>query len=274
MKVNIKQLMWDKGLTQTQLADIMGVNQSVISKFVLGKREPLSHHLEKLIERFGEEVVESYYEHQNLDAPHSQDATITIYDAKMVEEVKEEVKEEIMEAESIPMLPAEVSTEPEVDIRGYIEEYGSELERVNPSEMLKHADLVEKILHTSMLPTFQPDDKVFIRFIPDKAKIVDGNTYYIDSKTYPTLIRRVKFEGENKLRLIAQNRQFGDIIMDRADILNIGTIVGLLRMNFGNQYDEIEAVRRKKDEHLERMMDMLERKEDQQSKLIDFITKQ
>ena len=45
MKVNIKQLMWDKGLTQTQLADIMGVNQSVISKFVLGKREPLSHHL-------------------------------------------------------------------------------------------------------------------------------------------------------------------------------------------------------------------------------------
>jgi hypothetical protein len=44
-------------------------------------------------------------------------------------------------------------------------------------------------------------------------------------------------------------------------------------MNFGNQYDEIEAVRRKKDEHLERMMDMLERKEDQQSKLIDFITK-
>lgn len=270
MKVNIKQLMWDKGLTQTQLADIMGVNQSVISKFVLGKREPLSHHLEKLIERFGEESVKSYYVHQDLANPHVQEATISIYDKDMVEEIKGEIIEE----ESIPMLPAEVSTEPEVDIRGYIEEYGSELERVNPSEMLKHADLVEKILHTSMLPTFQPDDKVFIRFIPDKAKIVDGNTYYIDSKTYPTLIRRVKFEGENKLRLIAQNRQYGDIIMDRTDILNIGTIVGLLRMNFGNQYDEIEAVRRKKDEHLERMMDMLERKEDQQSKLIDFITKQ
>lgn len=268
MKVNIKQLMWDKGLTQTQLADIMGVNQSVISKFVLGKREPLSHHLEKLIERFGEESVKSYYVHQDLANPHVQEATISIYDKDMVEEIKGEIIEE----ESIPMLPAEVSTEPEVDIRGYIEEYGSELERVNPSEMLKHADLVEKILHTSMLPTFQPDDKVFIRFMPDKAKIVDGNTYYIDSKTYPTLIRRVKFEGENKLRLIAQNRQFGDIIMDRGDILNIGTIVGLLRMNFGNQYDEIEAVRRKKDEHLERMMDMLERKEDQQSKLIDFIT--
>lgn len=274
MKLDFKQLMWDKGLTQAKLAEIMGVQQTVISRFLNDKREPLAHHISALEEHYGKEVIASYVLPHTPIVPTIQDTTITIYDAKMVEEVKEEVKEEIMEAESIPMLPAEVSTEPEVDIRGYIEEYGSELERVNPSEMLKHADLVEKILHTSMLPTFQPDDKVFIRFIPDKAKIVDGNTYYIDSKTYPTLIRRVKFEGENKLRLIAQNRQFGDIIMDRADILNIGTIVGLLRMNFGNQYDEIEAVRRKKDEHLERMMDMLERKEDQQSKLIDFITKQ
>lgn len=274
MKLDFKQLMWDKGLTQAKLAEIMGVQQTVISRFLNDKREPLAHHISALEEHYGKEVIASYVLPHTPIVPAIQDATITIYDAKMVEEVKEEVKEEIMEAESIPMLPAEVSTEPEVDIRGYIEEYGSELERVNPSEMLKHADLVEKILHTSMLPTFQPDDKVFIRFIPDKAKIVDGNTYYIDSKTYPTLIRRVKFEGENKLRLIAQNRQFGDIIMDRGDILNIGTIVGLLRMNFGNQYDEIESVRRKKDEHLERMMDMLERKEDQQSKLIDFITKQ
>lgn len=272
MKLDFKQLMWDKGLTQAKLAEIMGVQQTVISRFLNDKREPLAHHISALEEHYGKEVIASYVLPHTPLVPTIQDATITIYDAKMVEEVKEEVKEEIMEAESIPMLPTEVSTEPEVDIRGYLEEYGSELERVNPSEMLKHADLVEKILHTSMLPTFQPDDKVFIRFIPDKAKIVDGNTYYIDSKTYPTLIRRVKFEGENKLRLIAQNRQFGDIIMDRADILNIGTIVGLLRMNFGNQYDEIEAVRRKKDEHLERMMDMLERKEDQQSKLIDFIT--
>ena len=46
----------------------------------------------------------------------------------------------------------------------------------------------------------------------------------------------------------------------------------MYRSFFTNQYSEAESVRRKKDEHLERMMDMLERKEDQQSKLIDFIT--
>lgn len=272
--VDLKRLMFDMSLSQRDLAQIIGTAQSEISHFANGRRDLKGQYLQSLIAHFGQETIDAYTIPNNPLTAITKDATIKFLDKQEVEELREEVIEEVKAEESIPMLPAEVSTEPEVDIRGYIEEYGSELERVNPSEMLKHADLVEKILHTSMLPTFQPDDKVFIRFIPDKAKIVDGNTYYIDSKTYPTLIRRVKFEGENKLRLIAQNRQFGDIIMDRADILNIGTIVGLLRMNFGNQYDEIEAVRRKKDEHLERMMDMLERKEDQQSKLIDFITKQ
>lgn len=272
--IDLKRLLFDNNLSQRDLASIIGEYQSVISLIITGKRKLMARHIEALEAHFGKETIDAYTIPDNPLTAITKEATIRFLDKQEVEEIREEVIEEVKAEESIPMLPAEVSTEPEVDIRGYIEEYGSELERVNPSEMLKHADLVEKILHTSMLPTFQPDDKVFIRFIPDKAKIVDGNTYYIDSKTYPTLIRRVKFEGENKLRLIAQNRQFGDIIMDRADILNIGTIVGLLRMNFGNQYDEIEAVRRKKDEHLERMMDMLERKEDQQSKLIDYITKQ
>lgn len=271
--IDLKRLLFDNNLSQRDLASIIGEYQSVISLIITGKRKLMARHIEALEAHFGKETIEAYSIPANPLTAASMDATIKFLDKQEVEEFREEVIEEVKAEESIPMLPAEVSTEPEVDIRGYIEEYGSELERVNPSEMLKHADLAEKILHTSMLPTFHPDDKVFIRFIPDKAKIVDGNTYYIDSKTYPTLIRRVKFEGENKLRLIAQNRQFGDIIMDRADILNIGTIVGLLRMNFGNQYDEIESVRRKKDEHLERMMDMLERKEDQQSKLIDYITK-
>lgn len=270
--IDIRTLIFDKKLNQRTLAQIIGCQQSEVSLFANRKRVMSDEQVQALISHFGKETIDAYTIPDNPLTAITKDATIRFLDKQEVEEIREEVIEEVKAEESIPMLPAEVSTEPEVDIRGYIEEYGSELERVNPSEMLKHADLVEKILHTSMLPTFQPDDKVFIRFIPDKAKIVDGNTYYIDSKTYPTLIRRVKFEGENKLRLIAQNRQFGDIIMDRADILNIGTIVGLLRMNFGNQYDEIEAVRRKKDEHLERMMDMLERKEDQQSKLIDFIT--
>ena len=144
---------------------------------------------------------------------------------------------------------------------------------MNPNELLKRADLAEKILHTSMLPTFQPEDIVFIRFIPSQMEIVDGNTYYIDSKKYPTLIRRIKVLGDGSLRLIAQNKQFADITIHRDDINNIGAIVGMLRMNFGNQYDEIEALRTQKDEALAHRDAQMDKIIENQSKLIDFITK-
>jgi hypothetical protein len=98
-----------------------------------------------------------------------------------------------------------------------------------------------------MLPTFQPEDTVFIRFIKDKMKIVDGETYYLDCKNRPTMIRLVKFEPDGKLRLIAKNSQYGDILIERTDIINIGVVVALFRMTFGDQYSELEALRREKD---------------------------
>lgn len=273
MKVNIKQLMWDKGLTQTQLADIMGVNQSVISKFVLSKREPLDHHIEALEQHFGKETIEAYTRPDTPMFGSTSQATVTLLSRETVEEVRKDIEEEIEEVESFPVLPEEVATKLGVDIREYIEESGSELERINPSRMLQHADMAERILRTSMLPTFQPDDIVFVRFLQDKMKIVDGDTYYIDSKNRPTMIRQVKFEDGGKLRLIAKNEQYGDIVMDRGDINNVATIVGLLRMNFSDQYTELEALRRKRDNQLDRVLEVVEQQSVQQGKLIDFITK-
>ena len=268
--LDFKQLLYDKGMTQADLAEILGISQPLVSNVIRGKRGIPAYYMEKITEYFGEEVIKLYNTPDTPLQNITQQATVTIFDPTTVAEMKEDILEE----EAIPMLPSEIATEPEQDIRAYIESSGSELERVNPTQLLRHADVAEKILHTSMFPTFQPEDIVFVRFIPHAMQIVDGNTYYIDSKTYPTLIRRVKLEGDSHLRLIAQNKQFADIVMPRADINNLGAIVGLLRMNFGNQYDEMEELRHKKDSHLERMMEMLERSAEQQSKLIDHICRE
>jgi hypothetical protein len=61
------------------------------------------------------------------------------------------------------------------------------------------------------------------------------------------MIRLVKFESDGKLRLIAKNSQYGDILIERTDIINIGVVVALFRMTFGDQYSELEALRRDKD---------------------------
>lgn len=271
--VNFKQLMFDKGLNQNDLAQIWGVSQSLVSKAIRGERGIPSYYIEKLIEHFGEDVINQYTLPDKPFEGCPREATVTLLSRETVEEVRKDIEEEIMEVESFPVLPEEVATKLGVDIREYIEESGSELERINPSRMLQHADMAERILRTSMLPTFQPDDIVFVRFLQDKMKIVDGDTYYIDSKNRPTMIRQVKFEDGGKLRLIAKNEQYGDIVMDRTDINNVATIVGLLRMNFSDQYTELEALRRKRDNQLDRVLEVVEQQSVQQGKLIDFITK-
>lgn len=280
--VNFKQLMFDKGLNQSDLAQIWGISQSLVSKVIRGERGIPGYYIDKLVEHFGEDVINQYTTPDKPFERITQTAEVTLLTPEVVEEIKEEVREEIEEVESFPVLPEDVTTSPNTDVLKYVEENGSELETINPNQLLLGAkvDVAERIKRTSMLPTFQPEDTVFIRFIKDKMKIVDGETYYLDCKNRPTMIRLVKFEPDGKLRLIAKNSQYGDIVIERSDVINIGVVVALFRMTFGDQYSELEALRRekdtereKKDSQIDKMLEMMDKQAEQQNKLIDYITK-
>lgn len=174
--------------------------------------------------------------------------------AEIVEEIKAEVIEEIKVAESVPVVPSDIANTAQINVRKFIEKKADELERISPSDLVQRADGAERVRKASMMPTFMPGDVVFIEFLDDKTKIIDGHIYYFDTKTRPTMIRRVKFEGD-KLRLIAENPMYGDIIMNYDDILNIADIVGMFRSSFGNQYVEIEEVRKKKDLQIDKLIE-------------------
>ena len=174
-------------------------------------------------------------------------------------------------AEVIPIVPSEIASEVSLDVREFIEHNADELEHIDPTKLLKNPDLAEQIAGTSMLPTFAPGDVVFVKFLPDKAKIIDGKTYYFDTKTFPTMIRKVKFEGENKLRLIAKNPAFADIIISRCDVQNVGRVIGLFRQTFGDQYDEIEEVRRRKDGQIDKLIDQNSKALESIGELIEVI---
>lgn len=160
-------------------------------------------------------------------------------------------------AEVIPIIPSEVARDAGIDIRKFVEKNAEELDSIDPTKLLKKPDIAEQITGTSMLPTFAPGDIVFIKFIPNKSKIIDGKTYYFDLLTLPTMIRKVKFEGDSKLRLIAKNPAFADIVIHKADVLNVGRVIGMFRQSFGDQYDEIEAVRRHKDHQIDLLIEQL-----------------
>lgn len=252
MMFNFKQFMFDKSLVQNDLAQILGESQSVISMFVNGKRIPMKRHMDKLEEEFGAEVIAQYV----IDTEQYRDIVAKQVQATMIPaNIVEEIKEEVVAAESVPILSEDLSTATEIDIRSYIEENGDELERINPSQLLQQADLAERVMRTSMLPTFAPGDIIFIRFIKDKAKLIDGETYYFDLKSLPTMVRKVKIEADDKLRLIAQNPNFGDIVIDRTNIVSVAKIVGLLRMTFADFYSDIEEARKQKEEQITNMIE-------------------
>ena len=169
-------------------------------------------------------------------------------------EVVEEIKREIKEEDSVPIVPAEVAAKAETDIKKYVNDNAAELEMFDPRSMTVTVDVAERVHTTSMLPTFVPGDVVFIRFLKDKTKIIDGRTYYFDTRTRPTMIRIVKLLPDGGLRLIAQNPRFGDIYTTFDDILNIAEIKGLYREQFADQFAEIEQVRRHKDKQLDSML--------------------
>ena len=188
---------------------------------------------------------------------------LSVVPAEIVEEIKEEVREEIREeviaeitkAESVPYVPSRIANNIQVEnIREYLEKKGDELERIKPGDLVGDPDSAERIRKTSMSPTFIPGDVVFVQFLDNIKNITDGQIYYFKMATRPTMIRRVKIEGDY-LRLVADNPNFGDIITSFDEIVNVADIVGMFRSSFGNQYAEVEAVRAKKEQQIDNLID-------------------
>lgn len=222
--VDIEGLMLDTNTAPKDIAQIIGEDIEYLRRC---NNKLYPRHIMRLQDRFGDALIDKYAKYRKV------------------------VEAEIVE--SFPIVPEIVVAEPNADIEEVIEEDGSELEAISPNLLLSNMKVkaVEQIKGTSMLPTFQPNDWVFIRFLKDKMKIVSGKTYYLNCKNRPTMIRKVKFEGGDKLRLIAKNPEYDDVIICRSDIINIGNVVALFRMTFGDQYSELEALRRQKDDQLE-----------------------
>jgi phage repressor protein C with HTH and peptisase S24 domain len=264
--LDLRKFAFDLKLQQSELVKVLGIAQSQVSNMMNGLRRVRQEHIELLRAKYGD-IVDNY----RTDGVPVKSATMSPLPASTMAaqvsdvqgaygvneipaEVVEEIKAEALNEVAVPIISAEIANEAGVDIRKYIDDKACELDHINPSDLTHQADGAERIRKTSMWPTFAPGDIVFVQFLKDKRNIIDGHTYYFDMRSRPTMIRKVKIEGEH-LRLIAKNPSFGDIFVTFDDILNIADIVGLFRSSFGDQYDEIEAVRRKKDDQINHLIE-------------------
>lgn len=255
--IDIKRFCFDKGISQAGFAEKIGVDQSVVSHMIRGTRRIRLDHIEKLEAIYGKEVVDAYRVSDSVanifTTPTAQQTEATIIPASVVEEAKAEAIEEYKAEESVPILATDLVTAT-INVRKFVEKNADELDQIDPSKLLNNPDFAEMVTGTSMLPTFAPNDKVFIKLLPDRSQLIDGKMYYFDLDNLPTMIRKVKFEEGDKLRLIAKNPAFADIIIERSHILNIGKVVGMFRETFGDQYDEIDEIRKQKDTQIDNLI--------------------
>ena len=269
MKLDFKQFMWDNNLNQTQLAEIMGVQQSAVSKFVLGKREPLAHHIAPLEEYFGKETIQSYIIPCEPFVPQVQQATITVFDPETMAEIKGEVREEL-ESELLKktvVLTPDVIRNPKLNLKaafkaGDLDEYTKPTQDILPchhSKVYTYCDDME--------PEIRAGEPVLVRLLPHDVAVVPGEMYLVDLPSGGK-IRYIEKEESGKLYLKARNSAYGDIIVDKREVQSLASVVLILRTprSMSNKEAILSEMVRSRDAH---MSDMLT----SNNKLIDELCK-
>jgi SOS-response transcriptional repressor LexA len=271
--VDIKALMFDKSISQRELAEIMNTSQSEVSQMANAKRRMLRKHIDGLIDYFGEETISQY-----MVSEKSQDGCVNDLNAMATTLVTDDDAQFSKDDNNIPVLPGEIINRRNLDIYKYIQNNGSELISIDPRSLVEGAEFAMEILKDSMSPDIVQGDIVFLKFLPKTAKLHSGAMYFIDTPAYAGVIRDVYIDGDT-MTLRARNPKYGDIVLDMdKDNITAANIIGIFRKNFTSSYSQMEAVRQKKDEQIDqflasnsKLIEEIQRRGDHVDRLIDKI---
>jgi SOS-response transcriptional repressor LexA len=269
--VDIKALMFDKSLSQRELAEIMNTSQSEVSQIANAKRRMLRKHIDGLIDYFGEETISQY-----MVSEKSQDGCVNDLNAMATTLVTDDDLQFSKDDNNIPVLPGEIINRRNLDICKYVQNNGSELASIDPRSLVEGAEFAMEILKDSMYPDIAQGDIVFLKFLPRTAKLHSGAIYFIDTPAYAGVIRDVYIDG-SVMTLSARNPKYGDIVLDlERDQFTAANIIGIFRKNFTSSYSQMEAVRQKKDEQIDqflatnsKLIEEIQRRGERVDRLID-----
>lgn len=270
--VNFKQLMFDKGLNQSDLAQIWGISQSLVSKVIRGERGVPVYYIDKLVERFGEDVINQYTTPDTPVVPQIQQATVTIFDPNTVEEIKEEIREK--EIKTTIVLSPDIIRDPKVNLKeafkaGELDDYAKPTQDILPCHHAKVYTYCD-----DMEPEIRAREAVLVRLLPRNISIVPGDMYFIDLPS-GGIIRYAEKEDNGKLYLKARNSAYGDIVIDREEVQSLALVVQILRTPRSMSPKESTAAELliNKDRHLDRLLEEMGKSGEREKMLIEYITK-
>lgn len=254
--IELEEFIYINKLQKKDLAEYLGVSSSMITQYLSGHRPLPAKKIEQILE------------HPTWDkAPF-------LANKNGAEEVanSEAVEDDTTQAMAIPMVTDVVLSQRGLDIKHYIEKNGSELQSIDPYKLFEGAEFVVEMFKDSMAPDIMAGDKVILQFLPKDAKLQSGALYFVNSEPYADVVRDVYFEGDTVI-LKARNKRYGDIVLDKSDIIRVANVLGIYRNTFSSSYAQLDELRDRKDAQMDKMLDMMKTQSEQQDKLINYITK-
>lgn len=242
--IKFKQLMFDKGLNQSDLAELWGISQSLVSKVVRGERGVPKYYIDKLIERYGVTTIEQYTIPDIT--PQAREATTTMLSPETIEEAKQlgcdevrggdviEVDAEDIKKFSLPFVTNDIAQAPNTDIKAMVINNSPKLGRYPIGQKLSGVSYAQRIITEAMAgANFFPGDIIFLTYL-DKSQMISDSAYLIDTKDYGTLFRLVTIE-KNGLLLRPCNEdpeRFKPIFVREDEVLSYAALVMQIRTSF------------------------------------------
>ena len=183
-------------------------------------------------------------------------------------------------AEVIPVVPAKIVREENVDIVEYVEKKYNDIEKITLNQLFPDVDVFHRVTSDSMVPAINPGDMVALKKITDPGLIFLGEPYALNTVSTGLFIRYITDMNETAIYCEAADEDKKPFWVEKSKITNAFAIAGYIGQNIiALDRSKVALIKEQRERiaHLETLVDTACEREkkliDQQQKLIDFLTK-
>lgn len=267
--LNIKQFVFDYGITQAELSEVLGLKQPQVSLLLNGKRKVQEKHEEAMRKKYGN-LIDTYFV-DNI-AIHPQG--VTIFPSAVVDEIREEVRQELAEEVEIKetvIITPEIVNKEGIDIKKELKAGTLDAEVKPTQDVLPphHAKVYTE--NDEMSPEVDANDPVFVRLLSSKHDFLNGRMYFVNLENGSVIRWVVRLDADN-VRLISMK---DEETVPMSAIKSISEVVAITKRPKTLPKERVtfdEAIARK-DNQLDALLDQQSRLIDQQGRMIDLLEK-
>lgn len=229
----LKEFFKEKGITQQEAADRLGILQTNVSALLLGKRNFGRKMAEKWSSAFG---IRANWLITGEGPMLESEASITqnnVHGNNVIAHTINNVNEIPVAStpseldDLIPIVPRDIARQPNLCIWEYMK--SADVESAPKIHQFPRYDFYFQCVTSAMEPEILAGDLLGIRRFKPVAPLINGEAYVFDTKSSGMLIRMLE-ETEEGYIATAHNERFKKTFFPKSEILNIFTIVGLVRV--------------------------------------------